>query len=233
MDGIYCGAPPPPADLWASWNLDPVLIAALAVLTVVLRHKPTGLAAVAVMVLAFVSPLCALSSALFSARVVHHVLLVAVAAPLLAFTFRARAAGGIALPFVASTLVLWGWHHPLSYDAALSNMGVYWMMQLSLLGTAIWFWWAVFTAEHAPIDRLFFVIGGFAQMGMLGAILTFAPSPLFAAHAFAPFEWGLTPLRDQQLGGLIMWVPAGIPYALAAAMMARRSWGQLTGRAAC
>ncbi len=65
-------------------------------------------------------------------------------------------------------------------------------------------------------------------MGMLGAILTFAPVPLYAAHAVAPFLWGLTPLQDQQLGGLIMWVPAGVPYAAAAIVVARRSWSHLS-----
>src|SRR5690606_28142524 len=120
----------------------------------------------------------------------------------LALALRARMPGGIALPFAASTLILWAWHHPSAYDLALSNMAVYWLMQLTLLGSAIWFWQAVFTDDGAPIERVLFVVGSFAQMGMLGAILTFAPSSLYAAHAFAPFDWGLTPLRDQQLGGL-------------------------------
>ncbi|WP_255564210.1 hypothetical protein [Mameliella sp. CS4] len=107
MDRIYCGPPPPPTELWASWNLDPVVLAALVGLTVLLRREPAGLAAVAVIFVAVVSPLCALSSALFSARVAHHVLLVAVAAPLLAAALPARRPGAAALPFVISTAVLW------------------------------------------------------------------------------------------------------------------------------
>ena len=106
MDRIYCGPPPPPTELWASWNLDPVVLAALVGLTVLLRREPAGLAAVAVIFVAVVSPLCALSS-LFSARVAHHVLLVAVAAPLLAAALPARRPGAAALPFVISTAVLW------------------------------------------------------------------------------------------------------------------------------
>jgi putative membrane protein len=233
MDGIYCGPPPLPQNLWASWNLDPVLIAVLVGMALILRRKPAGLAAVAIMFLAFVSPLCALASALFSARVVHHVLLVAGAAPLLALALRKSTTGGISLPFAASTLVLWAWHHPSAYDLALSNVAIYWLMQLTLLGSAVWFWSAVFAAENAPVERLLFVVASFAQMGMLGAVLTFAPSVLYAAHAMAPFEWNMTPLYDQQLGGLIMWVPAGVPYAVAAVVLARRSWTRLTGSAAC
>ncbi|WP_426052288.1 cytochrome c oxidase assembly protein, partial [Brevundimonas sp. SL161] len=139
----------------------------------------------------------------------------------------ARRVTGIALPFVASTAVLWAWHLPQAYDAALANVAMYWVMQLSLLASAVLFWRAVLAQGRSPVDRLAFVVAAFAQMGLLGALLTFAPAPLYAAHAFAPLAWGLTPLQDQALGGVIMWVPAGIPYAIAAVWIARRSWTQL------
>ncbi|MCX7561238.1 cytochrome c oxidase assembly protein [Sulfitobacter sp. F26204] len=233
MDSIYCGPPPLPEDLWSSWNLDPLLLATLIGMTILFRRAPSGLAAVAILAVAFVSPLCALSSALFSARVVHHVLLIAAAAPLLAMALRRQPSHGIALPFVASALVLWGWHHPVAYDLALANVAVYWLMQISLLTSAVWFWRTVLRSDNVPVERLVYVVACFAQMGMLGALLTFAPNALYAAHAFAPLDWGLTPLRDQQFGGLIMWVPAGIPYAVAATLLARRSWSRLAGGAAC
>ncbi|SFG66496.1 putative membrane protein [Palleronia marisminoris] len=231
MDGIYCGPPPLPAQLWTSWNFDPPLIAALLVLAVAVRHERAGLLALGALVLAFVSPLCALSSALFSARVVHHVLLVAIAAPLLASAWPGRRPGSPALPFAVSAVTLWAWHIPAAYDLALANVAVYWVMQITLLASAVWFWRAVLADIGSPVDRLFFIVAGFAQMGMLGAILTFAPGALYAAHAVAPFSWGLTPLQDQQLGGLLMWVPAGIPYAVAAILVARRSWSRLAGAA--
>lgn len=232
MNSVYCGPPPLPSELVTSWNLDPVLLAGLLALGLVLRRKRFGLAAVAVLALAFVSPLCALSSALFSARVAHHVLLVAVAAPLLGLALPARRGGGIALPFVLSTVVLWAWHVPAAYDAALANVALYWAMQLTLLGSAVLFWRAVFAETRSPIDRLVFVVAAFAQMGLLGAILTFASQPLYAAHAMTTLAWGLMPLEDQRLGGLLMWVPAGIPYAVAAALIARRGWTRLTGAVA-
>lgn len=223
----YCGPPPAPAELAGSFNLDAVLLLALFAMAIALRRDKAGLAAVGVLAIAFVSPLCALSAALFSARVVHHILLVAVAAPLLAMAFPTRGRAGIAVPFVASTAVLWAWHLPAAYDAALTSVSLYWIMQLSLLGSALMFWRAVLAEGRSPLDRLAFVVAAFAQMGLLGALLTFAPGPLYAAHGVAPLAWGLTPLQDQALGGVIMWVPAGIPYAVAAVWIARRSWARL------
>ncbi|GGL78480.1 cytochrome c oxidase assembly protein [Wenxinia marina] len=222
IDGTYCGPAPVPADLLLSWNLDPVLLAALAGAAFALR-RTRAVWGVAVLFVAFVSPLCALSSALFAARTVHHVLLVAVAAPLLAAGWPTRRAPGVALPFLVSTATLWAWHLPEAYDLALGDMAVYWAMQLSLLGTATLFWRAVLASRAAP-DALLWSLAGLMQMGFLGALLTFAPSPLYAAHAAAPLDWGLTPLADQQLGGLIMWVPAALPYLAMIALAARRSW---------
>ncbi len=233
MNSIYCGPPPLPVDLWTSWNFDPAVLTALVVLIFLMRREPAGLVAVAILAVAFVSPLCALSSALFSARVVHHVILIAGAAPLLAMVLRQRKSRSMALPLAVSSFILWMWHLPAAYDLALSNIPVYWLMQLSLLGSAVWFWQTVFSANDAPVERIIYVIASFAQMGLLGAILTFAPTALYAAHVVAPFEWALTPLGDQQLGGLIMWVPSGLPYGAAAVLLARRSWTLLTGNAVC
>lgn len=224
MDVAYCGPPPLPGELATSFNFEPLLLAALVTLSIAVRRKPAGLAAVAVLAIAFVSPLCALSSALFAARVVHHILLIAVAAPLLALAFPARRASSLVLPFMVSTVILWIWHLPAAYDAALANVPLYWLMQLSLLGSAIVFWRAVLAAGRSPVEGLVFVIAAFAQMGLLGAVLTFATRPLYGAHSFAPLAWGFTPLEDQALGGLIMWAPAGIPYAIAGVLIARRSW---------
>ncbi|MGR3464009.1 cytochrome c oxidase assembly protein [Limimaricola sp.] len=231
MPGSYCGAAPAPGAALSAWNLDPVLLGGLLAMAVALRHSRAGSAGVAVLAIAFVSPLCAMSVALFSARVVHHVLLVAVAAPLLAAALPARrAGGGAALPFLVSTALLWGWHVPAAYDLALSDIAVYWVMQVTLLASATWFWRAVLSGG-AGVGAVLWSLAGLMQMGMLGAILTFAPVPLYAAHALAPLEWGISPLADQQLGGLIMWVPAMLPYLAVIGVTARRGW-RLAERAA-
>jgi len=66
-------------------------------------------------------------------------------------------------------------------------------------------------------------------MGLLGALITFAGAPLYAPHAVSTLAWGLTPLEDQQLAGLIMWAPAAVFY-LAAALW--RGWHMLAPPAA-
>ena len=118
-----------------------------------------------------------------------------------------------------------------THDLALADMAVYWAMQLSLLGSAVWFWRAVL-GSRGGIAAVLWSLAGLMQMGALGALLTFAPEPLYAAHALAPLDWGLTPLADQQLGGLIMWVPAMLPYLAMIALAGRQSWRATAGQGA-
>lgn len=222
FEGIYCGPAPIPADLWTRWNFDPALIAVLTMLAVLVRRDTLALSGVAVLVLAFISPLCALSSALFSARVLHHVLLVGIAAPMLAgsrLTLPPRSPG---VPLAILTSVLWFWHLPRAYDAALGNMALYWVMQASLLAAAILFWRSVLNSGQRLGSALMAILGAYLQMALLGALLTFAPETLYAIHAIAPMAFGLSPLSDQQLGGLIMWVPAGFPFLIIGALLVRR-----------
>ena len=230
LPGNYCGPGAEPGELWLRWNLDPVLLAALAVLAVVLRRRPAGLLGVAALAVAFASPLCALSAALFSARAAHHVLVAGVAAPLLVLAWPARRAAGGALPLLGLAAALWAWHLPAAYDLALSSKAAYWLLQGALLVAAVGFWRAAL-APGAPAAVLL-ILGAWMQMGLLGALLTFAPEPLYAAHAVAPLAWGLSPLEDQQLGGLIMWVPGALPFAAWGALAARRQWRLLVGQPA-
>lgn len=235
----YCGVAPLPAELLQRWNLDPVLLVALAAVMLVrmrwwrdeaTRTNLCFAAGMAALVLAFVSPLCALSSALFSARVVHHVLLVSVAAPLLVLGWpQGRMPvvrlGGLAL--AAHVVTLWFWHAPMPYEAALASDAVYWVMELTLLGSAIWFWQAVLRAPASSGWSFAALLGAMVQMGLLGALITFAPRPLYLPHFLTTGPFGLTTLEDQQLAGLIMWVPAALPYLLAALI---RLAGLLGGR---
>lgn len=216
----YCGAGPVPAELWTRWNLDPVVLAILALLGVMLlaaskdRRGIVG-AAVLVLVITFVSPLCALSSALFAARTIHHVLLVAVAAPLIAWALprpaRAPSLVGWTSGFVA---VFWAWHAPTAYGAAMSSDLLYALMQFSLLGAATGAWRAVRAAR--PGGAVAALLATTVLMGLLGAILTFAPRALYAPHALTTAAWGFTPLEDQQIAGLVMWIPAAGVYLAAA-----------------
>lgn len=218
---IYCGPAPDAASLAWRWNLDPVLLAALAVFAFVLLRNGNGrtfaMLGLAVLAVAFISPLCALASALFSARVLHHVLLVAVAAPFLALAL-GRAAWPARAPhaaFAAHTLLFWLWHSPAAYAFALSSHAAYWLMQLSLLVSAVWLWAAALSPRTPPGNACALLFGTMLQMGMLAALLTFSSEPLYDAHLTTTAAFGLTPLEDQQLAGVLMWVPAAGPYLLA------------------
>jgi len=220
--GIYCGPAPAPEDLFLRWNTDPFAVLVVMAIALATWRSGWGRAASVALVLALLSPLCALSSALFSARVVHHILLVIVAAPLLALARPCSGRRGVGLPFLLSTVSLWLWHLPAAYDAALGHPVLYWVMQASLLATAWLFWRAVLSQPAAAGMGWTFL--AYLAMGMLGAILTLTPDALYATHATAPMLWGMTPLADQQLGGLMMWVPAGLVFALWGGLLARRAW---------
>src|SRR5690606_3247649 len=178
----------------------------------------------------FVSPLCALSNALFSARTVHHLLLVLVAAPLLAGPARSQAGKaasddglrGVGPAFALSTIALWAWHVPALYAAALQHAPVYGLMQATLLASAWLYWRRILSAT--PGAALGGLVAGAMQMGLLGALLTFAQRPLYEPHLLGTEAWGLAALTDQQLAGLLMWVPAMLPYAWAGWRVAAGAW---------
>ena len=118
----YCGPAAVPGDLLARWNLDPLLMAALAALAIVIAsgrvaNTRAGWTSLLLMATIFISPLCALSSALFSARVLHHVLLIAAVAPLLALAFPVQRfpSPGLAALVSLHTVILWVWHMPAPY----------------------------------------------------------------------------------------------------------------------
>ncbi len=230
----YCGDAPVPGDWTTRWNEDPMLLAVLLAATGIVLLLPAarrgaGLAAMAVLGVAFVSPLCALTTALFAARAVHHLLLFGIAAPLLAIAFPPARRVPVALALPLSTLLLWAWHVPGIYAAALGHVGLYWALQVALLGGG-WAYWAAVRGA-SPAEAVGGIVGGAVQMGFLGAVLTFATRPLYAPHLATTWPFGIGPLADQQVAGVVMWVPAMVPYALAAAWCASRGWRML-GRSA-
>lgn len=219
----YCGAGATPTDLLVRWNGDPVALAAFAVGLVYLwriRAGATAWSALALAAALFLSPLCALSSALFAARTLHHVLLVAVLAPLIAWA-ALRPGRGLLAATAVSTAVFWAWHAPDAYAFAMRHDGGYWLMQASLAGAAVWFWATVRGATTlAAVGALLVAT---VQMGLLGALLTLADRALYSPHAATTLAWGLTPLQDQQIAGLLMWAPAASIYlAVAVGLLARR-----------
>lgn len=215
----YCGPAPPPDGVLAAWNLDPLLLAALALAGWALRGEGrVARAGLAVLALAYVSPLCALSAGLFSARAVHHLVIVFGAAPLLAGVLR-RVRVPLVPALIVHVAVFWLWHLPAAYEAALSSDLAYWTGQIALLGSAAALWRALAQAETPPPSAFFAIAGMVMQMGMLGAVLTFAPRALYAPHFLTTAPYGLGVLADQQLAGLVMWL-GSLPLTLAAAFPA-------------
>jgi putative membrane protein len=235
----YCGAAPVPDGLAGSWNFDPLLLAVLAALPFVYRLVPADRrgsarafwAAWGLSIILFVSPFCPLTSALFSARAVHHLLLVIVLAPLIVLSFKpVRLPAPLALWTLLAILVFWLWHAPPAYSAALSSDSLYWLMQISILGTAIMFWMSI--GSSSPLSAIGALLGSMVGMGLLGALITFAGRPLYVPHFLTTDAWGLAPLEDQQLAGLIMWAPGGGFYLIAALLLAARWLGRESRAAA-
>jgi putative membrane protein len=241
-ESVYCGPPPLPSNLWTSWNTDAWLLLALLTLAlgIAVSGPPSRQARVALggavvaLLTAFVSPLCALTTALFSARVTHHILTITLAAPLLALAApHWRLPTGVPLTAITLThaLLLWFWHAPAPYAWALSGMTAYWFMEISLMLSAFWLWSEILAPDNRPAGVLAALFGTIVQMGLLGAIVTFARVPLYDLHAGTTTPFGLTQLEDQQLAGLIMWIPAAVPYLVAAGFILWRLLPQEAGEA--
>ena len=238
----YCGEAPGP-DIWLSrWNLDPVLGAVLLLLALALfrssvvhdlkPQQPQRLLSLrgawVLTVVLYVSPLCALSSAFFTVRVLHHIALVLVMAPLLVFGLEpwlqrlpGSLSGSLWSATAIATIVFWTWHAPAPYAAALSSVLIYALMQFTLLASAMGFWIAIRRAS--PTTAMGAILVTTVLMGLLGALITFAGRPLYPPHFASALSWGVSPLEDQQLAGITMWAPGSIAY-LAAAMWIGWRW---------
>lgn len=221
FDMSYCGAPPDPATLLGRWNMDPALLLGLALIALLgfyaLRHadrsRQLGFGAgMTLAAILFVSPICALTVALFSARVTHHVALTMLVAPLLAWALPPvwSAQTRLAPALVLSTVALWLWHTPLLYASAFSHPAVYWLMQATLLLSFTWLW-AGLLRHGAPMAAGLVVLLSAIQMGLLGALLVFAPEPLYLPHLASAEAFGFSAVNDQQIAGVVMWVPANLP----------------------
>ena len=131
----------------------------------------------------------------------------------------------LTLPLVAWLLhavALWLWHAAILYEAALRSDLMHSLEHASFLGTALLFWWVAIPRRVGPAAYPIGILLVFATMmhsGVLGALITFAETPWYPAHLEGARLWGLTLLEDQQLAGLVMWVPAGFVYLLTAALL--------------
>lgn len=206
----------------------------------------------AFLAVALASPLHALGQALLWAHMAQHELLMVLAAPLLVLgrpvvvTLRGlpaplrRRAGRwlgrlgrwrrrltrleVAWALHAAAVLLW--HVPALYGSTLASAPAHWLQHASFLATALLFWWSVL--RDAPREgchggAILSLFATSIYSGGLGALLTVADRIWYPDYGTAGAAWGLAPLQDQQLAGVIMWVPAGLSY-LAAALWLTAAW---------
>jgi cytochrome c oxidase assembly factor CtaG/cytochrome c2 len=270
---LHAGEPLVPHDLWSAWSFDPGVIAALGLtaglyargIREAMYRSTRGIAQLErdckwfiagflVLAFAMISPLHAAGGALFTAHMIQHELLMAIAAPLLVLgrpgvpllwgipnrvrprvneAIASRAVrftwGALSTPLVAFLLhgaAIWIWHAPSLYDASVKSPLIHSLQHLSFTGTAILFWWSVLDSRNrnAGAAAILFLFLTAIHTTLLGALLAFSEAPIYSAYSSShTMAWGLSQLDDQQLGGLIMWIPGGVTYLAAALYLVLRS----------
>lgn len=276
----HAGAPPAPHDLWQAWHWDPWLILGLTLtgylysrgVYALWRRAGVGRGVtwrqlwlfglgLAALVAALISPLDALSEALFAAHMVQHMVLIYVAPlllvlgapPVLWIWAMPRAWRRPILRWWRASLwhrlwryllqpltiwslfgiALWVWHAPALYQAAVLNRAIHVLEHSSFFGASLLFCWLLVYGRGAPAATrgthdgavLLVVFTTALHSGLLGALLTFAATPLYPVYRLGVAQWGLTLLTDQQLAGVIMWIPVGFFY-LGAMLLVVARWLQ-------
>jgi cytochrome c oxidase assembly factor CtaG len=112
----------------------------------------------------------------------------------------------------------WIWHQPVAYDWALDNRWAHYLEHVSFFLTALVFWWPVIGAPPLPSPlsyptRLIYTFLAWLPNSLLGAGITFSRGPLYAYYVSTAQATGVDPLADQQLAGLIMWIPGDALFA--------------------
>lgn len=181
-------------------------------------------------------PVDALTERSFAVHMVQHELLMVVAAPLLvlsrpllAFAWALPAGARWAFAIVprgawraltapagawsVHALALWLWHIPVLFLAALADPSLHVLQHTCFFVSAFAFWSAVFGSRAPDTTGLACLFTTMLHTSALAVLLTFAPAPWYMHDAAIPF--GLTALEDQQLGGLVMWVPGAFAYVVA------------------
>jgi putative membrane protein len=205
---------------------------------------------------ALVSPLDPLGVQLFSAHMIQHEMLMVLVAPLLclgrplvAWTWSMpprwrrrvgrwtarrgwRSAWGAMTSLLGSwalhAAALWGWHAPSLFQAALHDNGIHVLQHVSFLGSALLFWWAALrpASRRGQGHAIVYVFTTMMHTSALGALLTLSPAVWYPDYLPSALALGIDPLEDQQLGGLVMWIPAGLAYVVAGLALALR-WAGL------
>jgi cytochrome c oxidase assembly factor CtaG len=205
----------------------------------------SGLVAIA---LGIMSPIGANDERLLSMHMLEHDLLIWTAAPLLALGGLPLLTDGWRLPdalrrsltfltgpvvaWTISTVLLWGWHSAPAYGLALSNEGVHIVEHICLLVGSLLYWWpliappATIGGLRSNAARAGYLLAGAMQSALLGALITFHGSVLYAQYLRAPGATVSSALADQQLAGALMWYPGAFVFAVAATLVIRGSMSE-------
>ena len=239
--------------LTTAWKWNPTLLflCALALAAYFLAFGLRGRSAyfggaLVILLVALVSPLSELADGyLFSAHMTQHIVLVLIVPALLLLSLP----GSFCLPrslthlthpligWFAGVGAMWLWHAPALCNAATTLKAVSIIQTLSLLLMGSLFWWQVLAPRDAerlsPVAGIAYLFTACVACSVLGIILTFAPVSICPAYQqpvdrlgildMIRGQWGLTSERDQQIGGLLMWVPMCLIY-LAAILAQLARW---------
>lgn len=200
------------------------------------------------LVVALGPPLDPLGGYLFTAHMLQHELLILLSAPLLVLS----RPGGVLLwglpeggrrlfkrlrrrrwlraswnalssasgAWLLHAAVLWGWHLPPLFNASVLNDAVHAAQHASFFLSALLFWWALLQRREAGAVLYLFTTA--VHSSLLGALLSFSPTVWYSPYLATTRLFGLDPVQDQQLGGLIMWIPAGLVFLVAGLVLTAR-----------
>jgi putative membrane protein len=236
----------------ASWSFVPGAIVVVAALTVVYVRRwrevdasvarlASFLGGMALALVALVSPVDRLAEQLFFVHMVQHLLLIDLA-PILVLlgltkvllrpaTRRLmrleRAAGPLAHPVFAIALyvaVMWIWHIPAMYDAALEHPAIHVLEHLLFSLAGGLYWWHLLSPIRSRkrlggMGPVLYMVSTKVLVGLLGVGLAFAPHAIYDFYERQPGYWGLSPGTDQAIGGLIMATEQSIVMGVALAYL--------------
>ena len=139
-----------------------------------------------------------------------------------------RAATSPGIIWLAWVVMVFGWHDPTLYNAALQYEWVHDVEHVTFFAAGMLFWWHVTGAgprihkQASLLGRIAFVIGAIPPNMLTGVALAFASKPIYTFYTAVPRLWGLSVMADQQIGGVIMWVPGSMMYIIAALVLISR-----------
>jgi putative membrane protein len=244
-----------------TWNTADLLVGVSALVAYVVTFRIRQrigyfIGALGVFLFTLLSPLNALADGyLFSAHMIQHILLLLVVPALLLLSLpRSLSLAVKPLPlarplvgWISGVGAMWLWHAPALCNAAVSSRPVHALQTISLLALGSLFWRQILAPREeerlSPPGSVLYLFSACVACSVLGIILTFSPVTVCSIYTMQPKDplgmlhtirvgWGFSPERDQQIGGLLMWVPMCFIYLGAIFAQIARWFAEPTGRAA-